>query len=138
MKNANLIVSIKKIIWIFVFHRQTSRGHKSLKSWTFWACKTSFEKLFSRASRFWKNIRGVSLKKSEKNSSEDRSFFDNLKIFEHENLWRMAVKYFETWLFFSLRSVRFQRYITLVWTKSFVLMLELTRCGETYVSRSWT
>ena len=50
------------------------------------------------------------------------------KIFEHENIWRMAVKYFETWLFFSLRSVRFQQYSTLAWTKSFVLMLELTRC----------
>ena len=54
---------------------------------------------------------------------------DVQKNFEHENLWRTAVKYFETWLFFSLRSVRFQRYSTLAWTKSFVLMLELTRCA---------
>ena len=38
------------------------------------------------------------------------------------------MKYFETWLFFSLRSVRFQRYSTLTWPKSFVLMLELTKC----------
>ena len=29
-----------------------------------------------------RDIRGVPLKKSEKNSSEDRSFFDDLKIFE--------------------------------------------------------
>ena len=57
------------------------------------------------------------------------------KFFEHENLWRMAVKYFETWLFFSLRSVRFQRYSTLAWPKSYVLMLELTRCDHTVMQK---
>ena len=31
---------------IFAFHRQTLREHKSSNIWTFWTCKTSFEKLF--------------------------------------------------------------------------------------------
>ena len=44
---------------IFVFHRQTLIKHKSLKILTFWTCKTSFEKLISRALRFCKNIGGV-------------------------------------------------------------------------------
>ena len=38
----------------------------------FWACKTSFEKLFSRALRFCKHIEVFPLKKSKKNQSEDR------------------------------------------------------------------
>ena len=46
-------------IQTFVFHRQTLKEPKSLKMWTFWACKTSFEKLISRALRFCKNICGV-------------------------------------------------------------------------------
>ena len=81
MKNANLIVSIKKIIWIFVFHRQTSRVHKSLKSWTFWACKTSFEKLTSRAFRCQKVLVGFWLRKSKKNRPEDRPFIAKMQIF---------------------------------------------------------
>ena len=38
---------------IFAFHRQTLREHKSPNIWTFWTCKTSFEKLISRATK-WK------------------------------------------------------------------------------------
>ena len=57
-----------------VFHRQTSKVNSSLKRWTFWTCKNSFEKLFARALRFCKNIWGVPLKKSKKKRSEDRSF----------------------------------------------------------------
>ena len=106
-----------------------SYDHNSLKIWTFWACKTSFGKLVSGALRSLKNNKGVPLKKSEKNSFEDRSIFDDLKIFEHENLWRMAMNFFETWLKFFVCFRRFQRYRTPLWTKSEVLMTELTWCA---------
>ena len=51
----------KTKIWVFplekaqnfAFHRQTLREHKSSNIWTFWTCKTSFEKLISRATK-WK------------------------------------------------------------------------------------
>ena len=46
-----------------------------------------------------KNIRGVPLKKSEKNSSEDRSFFDDLKIFEAIFLWRPPTDFFQISIF---------------------------------------
>ena len=70
----NFTFSIKS--QIFDFHRETLIKHKSLKVRTFWACKTSFEKLVSRALRFCKNIWGVPLQNSKKNRSEDRRFFD--------------------------------------------------------------
>ena len=60
---------------IFVFHKQTLRGHNSLEKWNFWACDTSFEKLISRALRCKKDLVRFLWKKSKKNSSEDRPFF---------------------------------------------------------------
>ena len=47
---------------IFVFHKQTLRGHNSLKTWTFLACKNSFEKLISRTTRWEKDQVGFDWK----------------------------------------------------------------------------
>ena len=63
-KTKNL--SFNGITQNFVFHRQTSKVNSSLKRWTFWTCKNSFEKFVARALRFCKNIWGIPLKKSKK------------------------------------------------------------------------
>ena len=74
----NFSVFIKKeITQIFIYHEQTLRGHNSLERWTFWACKTSFENLISRAFRCKKDLGRFSLRKSKKNGSEESPFLDD-------------------------------------------------------------
>ena len=62
---------------IFVFHKQILKSHNFLKRWTFWTCRTSFEKLISRAFRWKKDLLGFSLRKSKLKCPEDSPSLDD-------------------------------------------------------------
>ena len=128
----NFTFSIKS--QIFDFHRETLIKHKSLKIWTFWACKTSFEKLVSRALRFLKNIGGVQWKNSEKNSSEERSFLDH---FETPFLWKTSSKFFVFWPKLSRRAIRTHICWNFLVAIFFNFFLAETCCDKWVTGKQW-